>query len=184
MKSTMRFGAAAAAVLAFTSAAWAADGLLAHKVKDIDGKEVDLAEAFKGKVVLFVNVASKCGLTPQYKELQALHEKYKDKGLVVAGFPANEFGKQEPGTEAQIKEFCTAKYSVTFPMFAKIVVKGEDTHPLYKGLAAAAGNKAPEWNFAKYLVGKDGKLVGKFGARTKPDDKTIIEAIEKALDAK
>ena len=154
------------------------------KMDDIDGKPVELAK-YKGKVVMVVNVASKCGLTPQYAGLEATYKKYKERGLVVLGFPANEFGGQEPGTNAEIKEFCTGKYSVTFPMFSKIVVKGEGIHPLYKWLLEQTDNKVDiEWNFAKFVVGKDGKVVARFHPKTAPADEALLAAIEKALAAK
>jgi glutathione peroxidase len=154
------------------------------KLDSIEGKPVELAK-YKGQVLLVVNVASKCGLTPQYEGLEASYRKYKDKGFSVLGFPANEFGGQEPGTNAEIKEFCTGKYNVTFPMFGKIVVKGEGIHPLYKWLLEQTDNKADiEWNFAKFVVGKDGKVVARFHPRTKPDDPAIVAVIEKALGAK
>jgi glutathione peroxidase len=155
-------------------------------VKDIDGKERKLSE-FKGKAVLMVNVASRCGLTVQYEGLQALHEKYKDKGLVVVGFPANNFGGQEPGTNEEIKQFCTGKYDVSFPMMSKISVKGADQHPLYKFLTSeqTAGEFAGdvEWNFAKFLVDRNGNLMARFGSRTKPSEPQVSGAIEKALAA-
>jgi glutathione peroxidase len=151
------------------------------KMDSIEGKPVELAK-FKGQVLLVVNVASKCGLTPQYEALEALYRKHKDKGFSVLGFPANEFGSQEPGTNAQIKEFCTGTYDVTFPTFSKIVVKGEGTHPLYKWLTEQTENRAEiEWNFAKFLVGRDGKVLARFSPRTKPDDASVATAIEKAL---
>lgn len=159
-------------------------GPLQFTVKDIDGKDVDLGQ-YKGKVVLIVNVASKCGLTPQYEKLQALYKKYADKGLVVLGFPANEFKSQEPGTNAEIKQFCTGKYNVTFPMFSKIVVKGDGQADLYKYLTSKETNpKAPgeiSWNFEKFLVGKDGQLAARFKPRTTPDSKEVVEAIEGEL---
>ena len=151
---------------------------LDFQVKDIDGKDVKLAD-YKGKVVMLVNVASKCGYTPQYKQLEQVYEKYKDKGLVIIGFPANNFGSQEPGTDEQIKQFCTSKYNVTFPMMSKISVKGDDIHPLYKQLTDAKGQVT--WNFDKFLIGKDGQLIEHFKAKTKPDDATLTDAIEKAL---
>ena len=157
---------------------------LDQKVKDIDGKDVDLAQ-YKGKVVMLVNVASKCGNTPQYKQLQEVYTKYKDQGLVVIGFPANEFGKQEPGSEAEIKEFCSSKYAVTFPMMSKIVVKGEGTHPLYQQLTTTdpfSGDVS--WNFQKYLIDRNGNLMAKIAPKTKPDDAKVTAAIEKALAAK
>lgn len=150
-------------------------------MKKIDGTPVDLA-AYKGKVVLIVNVASRCGYTPQYAGLQKLYDTYKDKGLVVLGFPANEFGAQEPGTDPQIAEFCSSKYGVTFDMFSKIVVKGADKAPLYKALtegATPAGEVA--WNFEKFLVGRNGAIVGRFKSGVAPDDAKLKEAIEAAL---
>ncbi len=161
--------------------------VLEHTVKNIDGKEVNLSD-YKGKVILVVNVASKCGLTPQYEGLQDLYEKYKDQGLVVLGFPANEFGKQEPGTEAEIKEFCVSKYSVTFPMFSKIVVKGEGIHPLYKFLTSNETNPkfAGEipWNFTKFLVDREGNIIGRFDPKTTPTSEEVTTAIESALAKK
>jgi glutathione peroxidase len=163
------------------------DCVLDFTVKDIDGKDVKLAD-YQGKVLLIVNVASKCGLTPQYAGLQDLYEKYKDKGLVVLGFPANEFGAQEPGTNAEIKQFCTSKYDVSFPMFSKIVVKGQGIHPLYQFLTSKETN--PEfageigWNFAKFLVGRDGKVIDRFDPRTAPDDAKLVAAVERALAAR
>lgn len=151
------------------------------KMRDIDGKEVPLGK-FKGKLLLVVNVASKCGLTPQYEGLEKLYETYKDRGLVVMGFPANQFGGQEPGTDSEIKTFCTANYHVTFPMFSKIVVKGEGIHPLYAWLLQQTENKGDiEWNFAKFLVGVDGRVLKRFHPKVKPDDKEIVGAIESAL---
>jgi glutathione peroxidase len=154
-------------------------------VKDIDGKDTTL-KAYKGKVVLIVNVASKCGLTPQYKALEAVHEKYKDKGFAVLGFPCNQFGGQEPGTNEEIKEFCSSKYHVTFPLFDKIDVNGPKRHPLYKELA---GTQSPypgdiEWNFGKFLIGRDGKIIKRFSPKTTPDSTEVTEAIEAALAAK
>jgi len=153
---------------------------------DIDGNDVSLA-TFKGKVVMVVNVASKCGFTGQYAGLQALYERYKDRGLVILGFPANDFLWQEPGSESEIKQFCTLNYGVTFPMFAKIHVKGRDRHPLYAWLTGERTN--PEfggkitWNFNKFLVGRDGRVVARFGSRAKPESEKVAAAIEKALAA-
>lgn len=165
--------------------AFGKDGdVLDHKVKSIDGKEINL-EDYKGKVLLVVNVASKCGLTPQYEALQALNEKYHDKGLDVLGFPCNQFGKQEPGKESEIKEFCTETYKVTFDMFSKIDVKGENADPLYKQLTSTdtkpTGAGEISWNFEKFLIGKDGKVVARFSPKTKPDDADVIKAIEAEL---
>ncbi|MGD9720432.1 MAG: glutathione peroxidase [Pirellulales bacterium] len=162
-------------------------GPLDFKMKSIDGKDVDLSK-YKGDVVLIVNVASKCGLTPQYEQLETVYSKYKDKGLNVLGFPANEFGKQEPGTNDEIAKFCSSKYSVDFPMFAKIVVKGSDIDPLYKFLTSEDTNPGMsgdiKWNFEKFLVGRDGKVIKRFDPRTKPDAPEVIEAIEKELAKK
>jgi glutathione peroxidase len=174
-------------------------------VKTIDGKDTNLG-AYKGKVVLVVNVASACGLTPQYEGLEKLYEAKKDKGLVVAGFPANEFGAQEPGTNEEIAQFCTSKFGVKFPMFEKIVVKGPGQHPLYKKLVEAqprATEKADSgfkarlaahgrtqekpsdvlWNFEKFLIGKNGAVVGRFAPDIPPEDPLITSAIEKELMA-
>lgn len=158
-----------------------AENIYSFKMKDIDGKETGL-DKYKGKVLLVVNVASKCGLTPQYEGLEKIYEKYKDKGLVVMGFPANEFGAQEPGTNTEIKQFCTGKYNVTFPMFSKIVVKGDEAHPLYKWLLAQTPQHQDiEWNFAKFLVGRDGKVLQRFHPKVTPEDKDLVAALEKAL---
>jgi glutathione peroxidase len=173
-----------AAVLAPQTTHAGPKSALDFKVRDIDGKDVKL-KAYKGKVVMIVNTASKCGYTPQYEGLQALYEKYKDQGLVILGFPANNFGSQEPGTEAEIKEFCTSKYKVTFPMFAKISVKGEDQHPLYAYLTDKKTN--PDfpgdisWNFNKFLIGRDGRIVGRFSSKDKPLAENVIAAVEKYL---
>ncbi len=154
-------------------------------VKDIDGKATTLG-AYKGKVLLVVNVASKCGLTPQYKELEALHEKYKGKGFAVLGFPCNQFGGQEPGTNEEIKQFCSTKYSVSFPLFDKIDVNGPKRHPLYVALAGQ-GSPFPgdiQWNFGKFLIGPDGKIIKRFEPRTTPDAPEVISALEAALAKK
>ena len=155
-------------------------------VKSIDGQETNLSE-YKGKVVLMVNVASRCGLTPQYKALESVYGKYKDRGLVVIGFPANNFNGQEPGTNEQIKEFCTTKYNVTFPMMSKISVKGDDKHALYKFLTEGKAGEDfagdVEWNFAKFLVDRNGNVMARFSARTTPDAPQVTESIEKALSA-
>ncbi len=159
---------------------------LAFKMKDIDGKEVDLAK-YAGKVVMFVNVASKCGLTDQYKALQATYDKYKDKGLVIIGVPANEFLGQEPGTDAEIKAFCESKYKVTFPMMSKVVVKGKGISPLYDYLTTKTDKKFQgdiDWNFAKYVVGRDGEVKARFKASVAPDAKAVTEVIEAELAKK
>ena len=160
---------------------------LDFKVRDIDGKDVKL-DKYKGNVILMVNVASKCGYTPQYEGLQATYAKYKDKGFVVLGFPANNFGGQEPGTETEIKEFCTSKYHVTFPMFAKISVKGEDQAPLYKFLTSKETDPAFSgditWNFNKFLVDRKGSVVARFSSKDTPESDAVTAAIEKYLAAK
>lgn len=151
----------------------------------IDGKEVPLSK-YRGKVVLIVNVASKCGMTPQYKQLQELHAKYADKGLAILAFPANNFGGQEPGTNDEIKAFCTSKYGVGFDLFAKVSVKGDDCCELYKYLTSAEKNgefgKEIEWNFTKFLVERNGRVVARFGPRVKPDAEDLVKAIAKALE--
>jgi glutathione peroxidase len=163
-------------------AAPASPYVLGYTLKDIDGKDVDLSQ-YKGKVVLFVNVASKCGYTPQYAGLEKLYKEKMGKGFVVLGFPANNFGEQEPGSDAEIKSFCSSKYNVTFPMFAKISVRGEDAHPMYKQIAAQAKpiGGDPQWNFTKYLVDKDGNVVAKFDPKVKPDDATMNRRIDELL---
>ena len=176
------FMAFSVAVVAGRNALAMAAGVLNHKVKDIDGKDVELADAYKGKVLLIVNTASKCGYTPQYEGLEKVYRKYKDKGFTVLAFPANEFGKQEPGSNPQIKEFCTSNYDVSFPLFSKIVVKGEGIHPLYKQLTSTEGYAGDiPWNFAKFLVGKDGQIVARFKPGDAPEGETVTAAIEKAL---
>lgn len=141
---------------------------------------VNLCEAYSGKVLLVVNTASKCGNTPQYDGLEKLYEEYGEDGLVVLGFPSNDFMGQEPGTEAQIQEFCRLTYGVEFPMFEKTTVKGDGAHPFFMGLADASGTY-PTWNFHKYLIGRDGRLVREFSPRTKPYDDDVVGAIERAL---
>ncbi|MCS6865472.1 MAG: glutathione peroxidase [Gemmataceae bacterium] len=159
---------------------------LEHKLTDIDGKEFDLAK-LKGKVVLIVNVASECGYTPQYKGLQELYEKYEKDGLVVIGIPSNEFGRQEPGSDKEIKEFCTTKYKVTFPMMSKSIIKGDQQIPLYKSLLDATRNDKGEiqqvgWNFEKFLIGRDGKVAGRFKSGVEPTSDVLVKAIKAELD--
>ncbi|NBR85187.1 MAG: glutathione peroxidase [Verrucomicrobia bacterium] len=170
------------ATLMLTASALTAGSVYDAPVKDIKGKDTSL-KAFEGKVILVVNVASKCGLTPQYKALEATYEKYKDKGLVVAGFPCNQFGKQEPGSNEEIVQFCSTKYNVTFPLFDKIEVNGPNRHPLYKTLIGEGG-KDIAWNFGKFLVGRDGKVIKRFEPKTTPDSPEVTQAIEAALAAK
>jgi glutathione peroxidase len=154
-------------------------------LKDIDGKDTSL-KTYAGKAVLVVNVASECGYTRQYSGLEALWRKYKDKGLIVAGFPSNDFGGQEPGSNEEIKKFCSSKFDVTFPMFDKVTVKGAGQHPLY---AALTGKDAPfpgnvKWNFGKFLIGRDGTILARYDSKTEPDSAELTQAIEAALAAK
>lgn len=155
------------------------------ELNDIDGVPVKLG-AYSGKVLLLVNVASQCGYTPQYAGLEQLYQRYRADGLVVLGFPANNFGSQEPGTEEQIKDFCTMNYNVTFPMFAKISVRGDDIHPLYKFLTEAVpthtGSPGPvTWNFNKFLIGRDGSVIGRYDSKVEPLGPELTGEIEKAL---
>ncbi|HEY5551504.1 MAG TPA: glutathione peroxidase [Opitutaceae bacterium] len=183
MKPTLRaLLAAPCSLIAMTAVAAT---LYDVPIKEIDGNATTL-EPWRGKVMLIVNVASECGLTPQYAALEKLYEKHKNNGLVVLGFPCNQFGGQEPGSNEQIKAFCSSEYHVTFPLFAKIHVNGKDRHPLYKALA---GNDSPfpgdiDWNFAKFLVGRDGRIVRRFAPGTKPDTAEVTSAIAAALAAK
>ena len=153
-------------------------------LNSIEGQPTPLSQ-YKGKVVLIVNVASRCGFTPQYAGLEALYAKYKERGFVVLGFPANNFLWQEPGTNEEIKAFCTRKYNVTFPMFAKVSVKGKDKTPLYQFLTDKNANPATGgeigWNFTKFLVDKNGKVIARFGSSVKPESAELISAIESAL---
>lgn len=156
--------------------------VLNHEMNRIDGTKESL-EHYKGKVILIVNTASRCGLTPQYEALEKLYRDYKDRGLVVLGFPANNFMGQEPGTNEEIAAFCTERFEVSFPMFEKISVKGEDAHPLYKQLASQpkpAGGE-PSWNFTKYLIDREGNAVVRFDPKIKPDAEKVTTQIEKLL---
>jgi len=183
----------ALALCGIAYSAWAEDAakadpkvppVLKFEMKDLDGKDAKLSK-YAGKVILFVNVASKCGLTPQYDALQTLQDKYAKEGFVVIGVPANEFGKQEPGTNVQIKEFCTKEYGVKFPMLAKVVVKGKGICPLYAHLTSKETDPKfageIKWNFTKFLVNKKGEVVARFEPRTTPDAKDVTEAIEAEL---
>ena len=153
-------------------------------LKTIDGKDQPLSD-YRGKTLLIVNVASKCGFTPQYKGLQQLYDKYKDRGLVVLGFPANNFMGQEPGADAEIQQFCSLNYGVTFPMFSKISVKGADIHPLYKYLTEDSGQPGSiSWNFNKFLIAPDGKVTARWGSRTAPDSKELVGKVEESLGGK
>ncbi len=160
------------------------DTPLKFKVKSINGQEVDLQQ-YKGKVIMIVNTASKCGLTPQYKALESLYQKYKDRGFIILGFPANNFMNQEPGTNEEIKSFCELNYKISFPIFEKVSVDGSDMCPLYQFLTSkdnAPFDGSIKWNFTKFLIGKDGKTVARFEPKVKPDDSSVIEAIEKELN--
>lgn len=187
-----------AAVLALVPAVLAADkdtgagdkkvpAVLNFKMKTLDGKDADLS-TYQGKVVLIVNVASKCGYTPQYEALEKLHEKYADKGLVVLGVPANEFLHQEPGTNEEIAKFCTANYGVKFDMLSKVVVKGDGIAPLYRFLTSKETNPKfggdIQWNFTKFLISRDGEIVARFEPKVKPDSDEVVKAVEAELSKK
>lgn len=156
--------------------------VLEHTMKRLDGREEAL-ETYKGKVVLVVNVASKCGLTPQYKGLQSLYEQYEGQGLEILGFPANDFMGQEPGSDTEISEFCEINYGVTFPLFSKITVKGDEMHPLYQELTTMPEPIGGDvlWNFQKYLLNRDGQVVAKFGPKTQPQDPELVAQVESLL---
>jgi len=155
-----------------------------HKLNSIDGQPVELSK-YKGKVLLIVNVASQCGMTPQYAGLQALHEKYNQQGLAILGVPCNQFGGQEPGSEKEIKDFCTSNYRVTFDMFSKVQVKGKDADPLYQQLTAVDSKTVKPgpvgWNFEKFLIDRQGNVVGRFSSGTEPESSETVAAISKAL---
>ena len=165
-----------------TLAASHAADLTTIPFQTITGEKTSLAD-FKGKVVLVVNTASKCGLTKQYDALEKLQDKYGAKGFTVIAFPCNDFGKQEPGSHEEIQEFCSTRFDISFPLMAKISVKGDNQHPLYTALTGKEGIFPGDvkWNFGKFLIGKDGKAIARFEPRTKPDDAKVVEAIEKAL---
>jgi glutathione peroxidase len=167
----------AAASAAFSSG----ESLLDQDFRRLASKDVvNLGDAYGGKVILVVNTASKCGNTPQYDGLEKLYERYQDDGLVVLGFPSNDFFGQEPGTEEEIQEFCRLTYGVRFPMFEKVTVKEGSAHPFFVQLAAASGTY-PTWNFHKYLIGRDGQLIAEFSPRTRPHDDELVARIEDAL---
>ncbi|HJT89950.1 MAG TPA: glutathione peroxidase [Bryobacteraceae bacterium] len=161
------------------AALFGASGVYDFTLNSIDGKPAPLA-AYRGKVLMLVNVASYCGYTPQYQGLEKLYEKYKDRGLVVLGFPANNFGQQEPGTNSEIKDFCERTYHVKFPMYAKVSVDGADKTPLYQYLTSAMGGDI-QWNFTKFLVSRDGKLLKRFEPAVTPESSEVVAAIEAAL---
>ena len=183
MKPTLKL--MAGLCLAAATLFGASSSIMNIPLKDIDGKDTSL-NAYKGKVLLVVNVASRCGNTPQYEALEAIYKKYKGDGLVVLGFPCNDFFGQEPGTAEEIKTFCTSKYAVDFPLFAKLHVKGPEQHPLYAALTGpdASFPGDVDWNFGKFLIGRDGKVITRFKAKVKPDSTEVVSAIETALKAK
>jgi glutathione peroxidase len=173
----------AGVILIMATSLFAGSGLYSFTLNSIDGKPTPLAD-YKGKVVLIVNVASQCGYTPQYSALEAIYEKYKDRGFVIVGFPANNFGAQEPGTNEEIKTFCSRKYNVTFPMYAKISVKGSDQAPLYAYLTKETGKGIAgeiQWNFTKFLVDRNGNVVQRFEPAVTPDSTEVTTAVEKQL---
>jgi glutathione peroxidase len=180
------FGLGLAALgFGLVAVAAAAVSLYDIALKDIDGQATSL-KAYKGQVLLVVNVASKCGFTPQYSGLEALHQKYQGKGLRVLGFPCNDFGAQEPGSNQEIKSFCSSQYQVTFPLFDKLHVKGPEQHPLYAALTGK-DSKLPgevKWNFGKFLIGRDGQLIQRFESKAAPDSPELRQAIEAALARK
>jgi glutathione peroxidase len=170
-------------ILLMSASLFAASSIYDFTLPSIDGKPMPLAD-YKGKVILVVNVASRCGFTPQYTALESTYEKYKDQGFVILGFPANNFGGQEPGTNAEIKTFCSAKYNVTFPLYGKVSVKGDDQTPLYKYLTTSANPALTgdiKWNFTKFLVDRKGNVVQRFEPQTTPDSPEVVAAIEKSL---
>lgn len=161
----------------------ASDSVLGHSYRPLAGREpVDLQAAYGGKVLLVVNTASKCGLAPQFEALERLHARFGPQGFAVLGFPSGDFKEQEFEDEAQIQEFCTLTYGVRFPMFERVHVIGDEATPLYRDLAAGSGGSVPSWNFHKYLVGRDGRVLAAWGSRTVPEDPQIVDAIERALE--
>ena len=183
-KSTLLLAGVVAACVATADGDERPEGPLSQKMKSITGQDVDLSQ-YKGKVVMIVNVASECGLTPQYEQLEAMYEKYSDKGLVVLGFPCNQFGRQEPGTEAEIAQFCSNNYKIKFPLFAKVEVNGNGAAPLYKYLTALdtrpQGKGKISWNFEKFVVGKNGQVTARFAPTTVPDAPEVVAVIEAEL---
>lgn len=174
-------GLALAVLVLHPLPALACSDLLSAEFRTLAGKAKErLCDRFEGQVLLVVNTASKCGLTPQYEGLEALHQRLKDRGFSVVGFPSNDFMNQEPGTEQEIQEFCTLTYGVKFPMYEKVSVTGEAADPFYRALATATG-EAPAWNFHKYVIDRSGNVVASFGSRTKPDDPAMLERIEDLL---
>jgi glutathione peroxidase len=180
---TLALGLLSILVAAVTAAT--GNSIYNYKINTLEGKSSSLGD-YKGKVVLLVNVASKCGYTPQYKALEALQKKYEAKGFTVVGVPCNDFGSQEPGTSAEIRKFCTENYDVTFPLMEKIHVKGSEQHPLYARLTGPEAEFPGDikWNFSKFLIGRDGKVLKRFESPVKPDSAEMTHAIEAALAAK
>ncbi|NCF50740.1 glutathione peroxidase [Gammaproteobacteria bacterium] len=177
----MRLSTGILLIMTSTFSVAAGDSLLDQDFRRLASDEVvNIGETYQGKVILVVNTASKCGNTPQYDGLEKLYEEYGDDGLVVLGFPSNDFFGQEPGTEEEIQEFCRLTYKVRFPMFEKVAVKEGNAHPFFDKLAAEAGTY-PTWNFHKFLIGRDGKLITQFSPRTKPYNEKVIAEIESAL---
>ncbi|QJR13609.1 glutathione peroxidase [Usitatibacter palustris] len=182
MNPTLRLLLATGIAAASLDASAACPSLLDHKLTTLQGKSDNLCR-FEGQVVLLVNTASYCGYTKQYEGLEGLYQKYKDKGLVVLGFPSNDFGKQEPGSNAEVADFCERTFKVRFPMYEKSPVAGKDANPIYKELAEKTG-EAPKWNFHKYLVGRDGKVLANYGSKVTPDDPKLVAAVEAALQTR
>lgn len=179
--------AATANLVGQKTAAKKTPAVLDFTMNSLDGNPINLSK-YQGNVVLIVNTASKCGYTPQYKSLQALHEKYKDRGLAILGFPSNDFGQQEPGTDEEIATFCEKNYDVTFDMFSKVIVKGDKQCPLYKHLTSADTNPRYagdiKWNFEKFLINRKGEIVNRWNSKVAPDSDEVIKAVEAELAAK
>jgi len=183
MRTTTTLARFGVAFLALGLAGTLAASVLDHSFRRLASPErVHLGEAFGGQVLLVVNTASKCGFTPQYEGLEALHQEFSARGFAVLGFPSNDFMGQEPGTEEEIREFCTLNFGVQFPMFERVVVRGREANPFFRELAAAAG-EAPRWNFHKYLVGRNGEVLDSFGSRVRPEDPELRAAVMRALEA-
>lgn len=183
MRTTTTLARLGVAFLALGLAGTLAASVLDHSFRRLASPErVHLGEAFGGQVLLVVNTASKCGFTPQYEGLEALHQEFSARGFAVLGFPSNDFMGQEPGTEEEIREFCTLNFGVQFPMFERVVVRGREASPFFRELAAAAG-EAPRWNFHKYLVGRNGEVLDSFGSRVRPEDPELRAAVMRALEA-
>jgi glutathione peroxidase len=180
MRAFIRSVVLFAALMFCVRGSMAQESVYSVKVTTIDGESVELSR-YQGKALLIVNVASQCGYTSQYAGLQKLYTDYADKGLVVLGFPSNDFGGQEPGSEAEIKHFCSSKFGVTFPMFAKVKVVGQEKHPLYQLLSKSTGGEDVGWNFEKFLVDRNGLVVARFKSGVKPSDAILISAIDEAL---